>query len=129
MGVDGAVEHMLLLPGKALVMNAGWDRNSAGRKGSDAPAGGSKSLWPAALCGIFTEDVWEEYALGMRSEEDCRPLEEHLLTCPACQDLLAEIDEYVRVAKAALSQRRGKLFKPMSEALALSLPFLLFRLP
>ncbi|MGA2880501.1 MAG: hypothetical protein ABSG13_16255 [Bryobacteraceae bacterium] len=49
----------------------------------------------------FSEEVWEEFAIGRRSEEDCRPLEEHLLICPACQDLLAVTDEYIRVAKAA----------------------------
>jgi hypothetical protein len=49
----------------------------------------------------FPEQVWEEYAMGLRSEEDCKSLEEHLLICSTCQDLLAEVDEYIRVAKAA----------------------------
>jgi Putative zinc-finger len=47
------------------------------------------------------EQVLEEYAMGMLSEKDCMPLEEHLLICSACQDLLAQTDEYIRVAKAA----------------------------
>jgi predicted anti-sigma-YlaC factor YlaD len=51
------------------------------------------------------DGCWEEYALGMLSDEDCKPLEEHLLICSACQDLLAEVDEYIRVAKTALATR------------------------
>jgi hypothetical protein len=49
----------------------------------------------------FAYQDWEEYALGRRSEEDCTPLEEHLLICHACQDLLAEADAYIQAAKAA----------------------------
>ena len=49
----------------------------------------------------FPEQVWEEYAMGLQSQEDCISLEEHLLICSACQDLLAEVDEYIRVARAA----------------------------
>ncbi len=62
----------------------------------------------------FEEEVLEEYALGMRSEEDCKSLEEHLLICPACQDLLAEVDEYVEVAKAAAALLTGTA-KPISK--------------
>ena len=62
----------------------------------------------------FEEAVLEEYALGMQSEEDCKSLEEHLLICPACQDLLAEVDEYVEVAKAALALFAGT-GKPLSK--------------
>lgn len=52
----------------------------------------------------FDAEVWEEYAMGMRSKQNCESLEEHLLVCPACQNLLSEADEYIRVMKAALAQ-------------------------
>ncbi len=67
----------------------------------------------------FPEQTWEEYALGMSSEEVCTLLEEHLLVCPRCQDLLAEVDEYIRIARAAaaLLEPTGKrLSKPMAAA-------------
>ncbi|MBV9768745.1 MAG: hypothetical protein JOZ32_04170 [Bryobacterales bacterium] len=50
----------------------------------------------------FSEEVWNEYALGERSENDCQALEEHLLVCFACQDLLAQADEHIRLTKAAI---------------------------
>jgi hypothetical protein len=53
------------------------------------------------------EELWEEYALGMRSEDDCKPLEEHLPICSVCQDLLAETDEYIQVVKAAVALTAG----------------------
>lgn len=58
----------------------------------------------ASLDRHLAAEVWEEYALGMRSEEDCKPLEEHLLICSDCQDVLAEADDYIRVMKAAMAQ-------------------------
>jgi predicted anti-sigma-YlaC factor YlaD len=51
----------------------------------------------------FPYQVWEDYALGGLSESDCVPVEEHLLGCPACQDLLAEAEEYIETAKTALT--------------------------
>jgi predicted anti-sigma-YlaC factor YlaD len=50
----------------------------------------------------FPYQVWEDYAMGMLSDQDCEPVEEHLLVCSQCQDLLAEADEYIEIAKAAL---------------------------
>jgi hypothetical protein len=85
---------------KVLVMNAGFDRH-------------------------FPPEVWEEYAMGVQSAE----MEEHVLICPACQELLAEADEYIRVAKAALSRTRRRLSKPVSSAIALAFALLLLRLP
>lgn len=73
----------------------------------------------------FSPEAWEEYALGVQSEE----MEEHVLICPACQELLAEADEYIRVAKAALSRTRRRLSKPVSAAIALAFALLLLRLP
>ena len=54
--------------------------------------------------GHFPYAVWEEYVMRMLSAEECTPLEEHLLVCPACQDLLAEADEYIEIAKTALTR-------------------------
>ena len=56
------------------------------------------------------DGAWEGYALGMLSKEDCKPLEEHLLICSACQDSLAEADEYIRAVKAALAALGTQLF-------------------
>ncbi len=77
----------------------------------------------------FPESTWEAYSMGTLSEEDSAPLEEHLLICPACQDLLAEADEMVRVAKAALSRVKQKLSKPVATAVALAGALLMFRFP
>jgi anti-sigma factor RsiW len=51
--------------------------------------------------GHYPEEIWESYAMGVLSEEQSAPLEEHLLVCPACQDLLAELDEYLEAMRAA----------------------------
>jgi hypothetical protein len=68
----------------------------------------------------FPAEAWEEYALGMPSEEDCTSMEEHLLICPACQDLLAQADEYIEIAKAALARTRRRLSKPVAVAATLA---------
>jgi hypothetical protein len=77
----------------------------------------------------YPERIWEAYSMGMLSEKDSRPLEEHLLLCPLCQDLLAEADEYIRVAKAALSRPRKGFSKPMAAAVALATALVFFRVP
>lgn len=51
----------------------------------------------------FSYQDWENYAMGLSSGQQAEQLEEHLLVCSACQDLLAEADEYVAAAKAALT--------------------------
>jgi hypothetical protein len=53
-----------------------------------------------------SDDVLETYAMGKLSDEDCAPLEEHLLICCVCQRRLAQRDEYIRVVKAAASSLR-----------------------
>jgi anti-sigma factor RsiW len=68
----------------------------------------------------FSAEAWEEYARGMLSEEDLKPLEEHLFLCPACQDALAESDEYIRVAKAAMSRTRRRWSKSVASAVTLA---------
>ena len=50
-----------------------------------------------------SEEVLEIYALGKLSDDDCAPLEEHLLLCCICQRRLEQADEYLRVIKAAAS--------------------------
>jgi hypothetical protein len=50
-----------------------------------------------------SEDVLETYAMGMLSDEDCAPLEEHLLLCCICQRRLAQTDEYIRIITTAAS--------------------------
>jgi predicted anti-sigma-YlaC factor YlaD len=64
----------------------------------------------------FSVDVWEGYALGMQSEEDCASLEEHLLICPACQNLLTQADEYIQTVRSALARTAKRLSKPVAAA-------------
>jgi len=54
------------------------------------------------------DGVWEEYALGMLSDADCERPEEHMLICSTCQDFLAKVDEFIRVAKIALVSREHR---------------------
>jgi anti-sigma factor RsiW len=51
-----------------------------------------------------SEDQLEAYALRHLSEAQTAKLEEHLLLCPACQESLARIDEYIALMKAATAQ-------------------------
>lgn len=62
----------------------------------------------AGLDGHYPEEIWDSYAMGMLSEERSAPLEEHLLICPACQDVLAELDEYLEVVRTAARRCRSK---------------------
>ena len=70
----------------------------------------------------FSKEIWEEYAMGMHSARDCTPLEEHLLICPACQDLLAEADVYIQIVKAATALAGGTRgwSKPVASAVTLA---------
>lgn len=54
----------------------------------------------------FPYHRWEDYAMGVLSSKQAEPLEEHLVICFTCQDLLAEADQYIQVAKAALAVRQ-----------------------
>jgi hypothetical protein len=56
----------------------------------------------AGLDHHYPEETWENYALGHLSDRESETLEEHLLICSVCQDLLAQTEEYIEVAKAAL---------------------------
>ena len=69
-----------------------------------------------------SEDVLEEYSMGMLSSQDCVSVEEHLLLCVACQGRLEDTEEYIRVVKAAASilgagppARSRRISKPVYE--------------
>ena len=47
-------------------------------------------------------DTLENYSLGLLSETEQARVETHLFVCHACQDALAETDNYVAAMKAAL---------------------------
>jgi hypothetical protein len=49
-------------------------------------------------------DTLEEYAFRRLSEGATEALEEHLLICEACQEALAEVDEFVQLMKEATAQ-------------------------
>lgn len=50
------------------------------------------------------ESVLEEYVFGRLAEPKTSVLEEHILVCGRCQAALAEVDEYIRLMKAAASR-------------------------
>ncbi len=54
-----------------------------------------------ASCVLFSEERWEDYAMCRIAEDECAALEEHLLICPRCQNVLARVDEYLEVAETA----------------------------
>jgi anti-sigma factor RsiW len=54
------------------------------------------------------EDRWEQYALGLLSEEQIAEMEEHLLVCPDCQDRLAETDAYIYAVRQAARNLQRK---------------------
>lgn len=120
-------------PRKVAGMNGGFDRYFSRLPARDSRTNEAKRA-PRKLCAAFSEEIWEEYALGLRNEESSEVLEEHLLVCTDCQDVLAEVDEYIRVAKAAMalstpgddgggllfpdSQTHRRLSKPVKAAAA-----------
>jgi hypothetical protein len=48
-----------------------------------------------------SEDLLEEYAFGRLNELQAAPLEEHLLLCTSCQEVLAGVDQYIHFMKVA----------------------------
>jgi hypothetical protein len=56
-------------------------------------------------CHVDAEDL-ERYSMGTSPPEAAAPLEEHLLTCGACQDRLQETDAYLRAMRASSEQIR-----------------------
>lgn len=61
-----------------------------------------------SLDGHYPEEIWESYAMGMLSEEQSAPVEEHLFICPVCQDVLAELDQYLEAMRTAARRCRSK---------------------
>ena len=55
---------------------------------------------PVAWCALSESD-WEDYAMGLLTEQKTAALEEHLLICVRCQDQLARVDEYIEVVETA----------------------------
>jgi anti-sigma factor RsiW len=59
----------------------------------------------AAQCDAhIAEDTLEAYSLGLLSEDELGPVEEHLLVCPACQERLRVADAFVATIRQALQQ-------------------------
>jgi hypothetical protein len=50
------------------------------------------------------EETLEKFAMGKLPESEAAPLEEHLLTCHACQDRLEHIDTFIHAAKTATAK-------------------------
>jgi hypothetical protein len=46
-------------------------------------------------------DIWEEYVFGRLNHDQVQLVEEHLLVCEHCQNVLARTDEFVRLMKLA----------------------------
>ena len=55
----------------------------------------------SSLNSHVSEEVLEKYVMGRLSEQDCAPVEEHLLVCETCQCRLEAVDEYIRIVRAA----------------------------
>jgi hypothetical protein len=51
--------------------------------------------------GHVSDEAMEQYALGTLPEPQAAPLEEHLLTCPQCQDLLEQTDAFLAATRSA----------------------------
>jgi anti-sigma-K factor RskA len=52
----------------------------------------------------ISDQSLEDYSRGALSEGETERLEEHLLTCPDCQDRLADADEFVRAMRDAAAR-------------------------
>jgi hypothetical protein len=52
----------------------------------------------------FPDDLFEQYTLGMVSNQDSRLLEEHLLLCVACQRRLMKVEEFILILRSALAE-------------------------
>lgn len=47
------------------------------------------------------EETLESYAMRRLPEDECSPIEEHLLFCETCQDRLVDVDDYVLAIRFA----------------------------
>jgi uncharacterized CHY-type Zn-finger protein len=55
-------------------------------------------------CFRFPGDELERYAMGKVSHLDCGRLEEHLILCAACRKRLMQMEEFILVIRAALTE-------------------------
>lgn len=62
----------------------------------------------ASFSSHVPEQLLERYALHQLDEEQLAIVEEHLLICPACQDHLTQVDEYVQALKLAATEVRNR---------------------
>jgi hypothetical protein len=51
-----------------------------------------------------TEDLLEEYVFGRLQEPALSTLEDHFFVCSSCQSTLADLENYIRAAKTALTE-------------------------
>jgi len=51
----------------------------------------------------ISEDRLEEYAFNRLSEPESAEVEEHLLVCEDCQELVGNIDEYIRLSRTPIA--------------------------
>lgn len=58
----------------------------------------------------ISDDDLERYYLGMITEEELAPIEEHLLWCHSCQDRLEETQDYVDLIRQVLNKYRLHAF-------------------
>lgn len=49
----------------------------------------------------ISQDALEQYAMETSPESEIAPLEMHLLICPACQDRLGHLDQFITALCAA----------------------------
>ena len=54
------------------------------------------------FCWHPSEDTLELYALQRLPEDQMAPIEEHLLHCAECQNVLAQTEKFARLMQAAL---------------------------
>ena len=50
------------------------------------------------------EETLEQYSMGRLSDSESEPVEEHLLVCMHCQDLLTETEDFLHAVRAATDQ-------------------------
>jgi len=56
----------------------------------------------------ITDEILERYAMRSASEEECVPVEEHLLSCEECRQRLVRWDQYIRAMRAAAAELRRR---------------------
>ena len=62
----------------------------------------------ASFSSHVSEQLLERYVLHQLAEDELAVVEEHLLVCPACQDQLRQVDEYIQAVKLAAGELRER---------------------